>query len=340
MFCSYSAYCVIYLDVVKRTENSIDSRSVLGAIDAQISEQLKAQADDDRGLDSGDKNSAFSKYNDAKKALENAQKTGQGCDEPAQASSSSCVQKASEKVRAALQALEKSGTAGGLEAHKEQLAAVDELLQSIADGKSAATAANSPDQKVALSVAASVPSLEKQIGDSFNRPQVGALVLESERLRLECEALRRDLGRRNSRLALLRDKREAAVNELNLLRRSKKFLALTDTQCKLGSEGLLADYRAFPKEYCREEVAAGLLAYTQSWNAGQKLEERDDYKIIDLSYTESLDNSEFGLLQWQNFIQVPLNQTSAFYSSGIKPEDIAKFLEAAGLAASAVGVNR
>ena len=93
-------------------------------------------------------------------------------------------------------------------------------------------------------------------------------------------------------------------------------------------------------EYCRQIVAAALLTYAQSWNAGRKQEEQEDYKLIALTYTESLDKTELALMQWQNLIQVPLSQTATYYASGIKPDDIAKFLQAVGIAATAAGVNR
>jgi hypothetical protein len=347
LFCSPNGYqdsCSKFLEAVKDSTVLVDSHSILGRIDTQISEQEQIRDADQKALDEKDPNSAISRYHDAKKALDDAQKPGGMCAQSLKSSQPSCLQRASAAVRSALQALEKaSDPASSLKAHEEKIAAIDEVLQSVTDGKSAAKAADSPDQRSALSVVASIPSLGEQIGSSFNRPSVGSLILESERLRLEAEALRRDLSRRETHLTLLREKRNATVNEVNLLLRTRKYLSLDDPfakNCHEDDKGLLADYRAFPTQYCREVVAAGLVAYAQSWNAGRKQEEEEDYRLIALSYTESLDKTELALMQWQNLIQVPLSQTATYYASGIKPDDIAKFLQAAGIAATAAGVNR
>jgi hypothetical protein len=347
LFCntpfSYQHLCSDYLETIQRAKPIVDPHSILGQIDSQIILQHDAQAADEKALDESDPDSEISRYNKAKKALEDAQKPSTKCDQSVNSSQPSCLQQASAAVGSALKDLEKSGSvAASLKAHEEQIAAIDKVLQSVIDGKSAAKAADSPDQKQALSIVATIPSLEKQIGSSFNRPLVGSLILESERLRLESEALRRDLSRRETHLTLLGEKRDAVLNEFNLLRRAHRFLSLddpvTESNCKK-DKGLVTNYREFPNGYCRESIVAGLSTYAQSWNAGRKQEERQDYKLIALSYTESLDKTELALMQWQNLIQVPLNQTATYYASGIKPDDIAKFLQAAGIAATAAGVN-
>jgi hypothetical protein len=258
-------------------------------------------------------------------------------------SDETCVQQTARLLQQGLHGLESSGLSGPALARREQLNRVNDILEATVKGASGTKSATDSSDKVALQVAASLPELENQIGNSFNYPKVAVLVLEAERLRLSLKKANDDMGRRESRIALLKAKRAAIISEIKLLMPAKRFVDLEDAEakgyhCPRGRGGLVADFSKFPA-YCREELVSGLLLYASAWDSGHAREEQIDYQLIALKYDESLDNSESALLQWQNLIGVPLGQLAAFYGSGIRPEDVARFLQAAGVGAVAAGVN-
>lgn len=169
-------------------------------------------------------------------------------------------------------------------------------------------------------------------------PPLSPLLLEAERLRLRAAGLDQQLQRARRRVALLRSKRDALGRELLQLARA----AHTLRQLPPGHRSrTVFDYytASSTPRAAQEDVARALLSYANAWTLGRVPAEVSDYELIALSHEGAVDASANALAQWENLIGVPLSQLLAWHGSGIRVEDIARLLSAAGLAAIAVGVN-
>lgn len=286
------------------------------------------------------------KYLAAKKAYQDAAKP---------AKTDNAVELA-EELKKILATIASVGKLGMLKGFEEQRKSVEELLDAVIKNKGGANPEVKADEKVTLVIASSIPSLERQIGQALNYPKVSALLIESEHLRLQAEGVRRSLAREDARLRLLNAKVIAMKREAGFLNNAKKYLdgllpdmnqspttpsvnpASTNETCR-GTGGLAADYTNAKLE-CREIILRALLDHVNSWIVGRLPQEEIDYVLISQFHQAALDDSEVALMQWQNLVGVPLSQLVVYHSSGIKPEDIANFVNVIGLGGIAVGVNR
>jgi hypothetical protein len=90
---------------------------------------------------------------------------------------------------------------------------------------------------------------------------------------------------------------------------------------------------------CKEDALRALVYYANSWALGRVTADRIDYTLIGARHVAALDVSEVALAQWENLIGVPINGLVAYHASGLKPEDIAAFLQALGVIGIAAGVH-
>jgi len=217
-----------------------------------------------------------------------------------------------------------AGRIARLEAQRNSVArVVDTLLARGGADVPAPSAARSD-----LAVLSLLPTLERY-PTATRYPALGALLLESERLRLHLDAARQRLASADARLGLLRTKRDALVSELLWLDRTRLTLDLIAKEtCRRAS--VANDFEAGSPR-CRELTLQALLAYANSWTLGRIPQEEADYRSIAARHAAVVDASENALAQWESLIGVPMGQLVAFHASGINPQDIAEFLYALGI---------
>ena len=75
----------------------------------------------------------------------------------------------------------------------------------------------------------------------------------------------------------------------------------------------------------RRHVLGAIVALSNSHRAAARIEEIN-YRITDLKYRKALLLSENAIAQWNNLIQIPVEQVAAFYNAGIKPEAVGDFI--------------
>jgi hypothetical protein len=189
-----------------------------------------------------------------------------------------------------------------------QKAAVDQIL-------AAATAGGPPSAGLSdhLQVAALVPSLAEQLREGFRYPRVSALVMEAQRLRIEGDRYRRQLGRVDEELELQRAKLRRLRSEWDLLSEATSQLNDGNT-----------------------DVA--LQKYTEAWTGGRIPLTATEWKLIGLTHERALDQSEAALAQWDGLVRVPLEALVASAGSGLKPDEIARLLQTLEMSALAAGV--
>jgi hypothetical protein len=159
------------------------------------------------------------------------------------------------------------------------------------------------------------------------RPELGVLTLQSERLRLDAEAIERQVQRVRTRVGLLADRQAALVVELEALVEADRALADVQTSC--GDETISAVY----KRGCDENLVRGLFKYAEAYSVGRADQAEILRRLIAQRYERVLDQSEEALEQWVNLITVPVAQLEALHGAGVKPEEMARLLfEAANVA--------
>jgi hypothetical protein len=186
------------------------------------------------------------------------------------------------------------------------------------------------------------------VAKAATRPQVAHLILRRERLRLDVELLKREVGAAEERLRLQKRHLEALVLEASILSEALRSVDEARTGgCVKGP--LFRDFeraQASPgpdAQRCAELTGRALGRYANSFSAARVAQEELDYRILGVRHGVALDRSELALGQWENLVGTPLNQLVALYAAGLTPDEIARFLlaigNAAGLTFIGVGVQ-
>jgi hypothetical protein len=345
LYDAYAGACADYQKVLATVRAFAAPGSELGRINAE----LAAIAELERGL--AEQTSARQKAQrelDAK--VKQAREDGTPIDIPKELASRrdkvvKTVAPIESKVAAAYKAVQHLGLEDlalddELAELEEQRQAVDQLIAFLIQGQGQLPERIPPDIQLALQVARTVPALAVDLRAARKFPRVGALVLESEHLRLEAEALTQRRTRAQQHRALLVKKRDAIIAELIYLGQARGALARIDEPSK--RVPLFEAYRR--SEAIRRDAAEVLLAYANAWTIGRVAQEEIDYTLIGLAHESALDASAVALAQWENLIRVPLGQLVALHGAGITSEEISTIIghiiTAAGFGAVGVGVNR
>ena len=323
--------CNQYLEEKKKIDGLAGTTSVLGRANEQIHQIAEERAALDVSLAGAKTN-----YKNALAQVQTASQTESGALE-------SAAKTLKEKLDKLDQPLDKSSALatdrilnqlnlkGRIEKLKSEKAAIDDLLTSL----------EQPQQdsaKAALTVAAALSSFEKAI-TTEKYPQVSALLLQSEHLRLESLALERKVDRADERVSLLQLKRSALIDEVVFLSHAQRALSTYKSRadCKR-NKNLYEDYKT-ASQNCKSLVAEALLGYANAQTLGRARQELIDYQLIAQRHEVLLDESESALAMTDNLIRVPLAQLSKLYASGIKSEDLANLIQALGLSAIAINVK-
>ena len=191
-----------------------------------------------------------------------------------------------------------------------QRAAIEKVLAAATSGATEPPAGTSD----ALQIAAVLPSLAAQLREGHDLPRVSALVMESQRLRIDADRYKRQLARVDEELALQRAK---------LLRLRDETRIISDAVSKLNDNAT---------------VDEALAKYAEAWTVSRIPMKEIEWKLIALAHDRALDQSEAALAQWEALVRTPLEAVVASAGSGLKPEDVARLLHAIELGALAAGV--
>ena len=177
-----------------------------------------------------------------------------------------------------------------------------------------------------------------------NQLPISQLQIQAEQLRLNLVAAQRRKAFFDKTMNLLKEKREARIEEIIYLARVEQLrrqVSLTE------QNGCLKKHRkSFEKtskwnEKCREKIFKLLAAYSNAWTFGRVRNEQLDYQLIALHHEAALDTSEVAFAKWDNLLNVPINQLVSLHGTGIRREDIRTLVQALGFigVTAAVGAN-
>lgn len=237
-----------------------------------------------------------------------------------------------------------------LESHlsslRTQMEAVNKMIGAFINNKGVVPETVDHDTDTAVRVALSIRSIANHYQSTKTFPSASGLLLESERLRIEYESAKQKIERADAHISLMSAKLEAMMGEIESLGNAKLLFAqaLNIINIKTDEEfpykahytSLIEDYTAGDQDL-KLLIAKTLYYYGSSWSLGRVPEEEIDYRIIALAHNSALDSSVVALQQWNNLILVPLSSLAAYHASGLTVDQIARFLQAAGLGAIAGG---
>lgn len=205
-----------------------------------------------------------------------------------------------------------------LEEIREQ---VTEILPRVADAVAGQTPPAGDSEKI--KILESITAIRKGI-DGIAYPRISDLILESERLRIELERLRGLMALEEERRIILNLQLTAFSREINSLRYAKKRIEYAK------AAKTEAEMKALTVE--------SFIYLAESWSNGRTSAEEIDFLIAGIDHRAALRNSTTAFEQWSNLIGVPLSQLVAYHESGIRSEDLANLISAAGFSAIAPGL--
>lgn len=231
---------------------------------------------------------------------------------------SKAIKEASDKTNEIISFLEKllnSTNKNDLSSTQKKIIALDEIrekitgiLPSVADAVAGQAPSSGDSEKI--KILESITAIRKGI-DGIAYPKISDLILESGRLRIELERLRSIVELEEERKTMFNLQLTYLRQEINLLNNAKK----------------------------RENSIAESLSYlAESWSIGRTPAEEIDYLIIGIDHRAALRNSTAAFEQWSNLILIPFSQLVAYHESGIRSEDLANLISAAGFSAIAPGL--
>lgn len=214
-----------------------------------------------------------------------------------------------------------SGTQKKIIALEEIREQVTEILPRVADAVAGQTPPSGDSEKI--KILESITAIRKGI-DGIAYPRISDLILESERLRIELERLRG--------LIALEEERKIMLN-LQLIALGREISSLQYAKQRVESA------KAAKTKAKMEALTVESFAYlAESWSNGRTPAEEFDFLIAGIDHRAALRNSTAAFEQWSNLIGIPLSQLVAYHESGIRSEDLANLISAAGFSAIAPGL--
>lgn len=188
-----------------------------------------------------------------------------------------------------------------------------------------------------IKILESVTAIRKGI-DGIAYPKISDLILESGRLRIELERLRGIVELEEGRKALLNLQLTYLRQEISLLKLAKQSAEDAKAAESNIAKAETAEKRKKIRASIDESLVRSLAYLAESWSIGRTPAEEIGYLIIGIDHRIALRNSTAAFEQWSNLILVPLSQLVAYHESGIRSEDLANLISAAGFSAIAPGL--
>lgn len=342
----YKKSCEKYLETWKAVANSGGIFSDIAKEEYEAVKNLAAQETTAQKLEN-DYINALKEYNETLKQAEiNVSET-----------TKKAIKDQTEKLKSALNALKGTGIFGKKIAAKLQIEKIDLILYVLAKGKLDEEKLKCSDikfekeknkclkTKQALGVVAQLPSFAGRLAtiDALTKlPPVNTLLFEKERLMALKTDAETQIGRTLSKISLLKQKRNAAFDEIESLMMARQHLNWA-RQKNNNLEIKLSDlYKNSINESARRHMVIAITRYLNTSTGPQRFMHEIKYRLLDIEHAQALDASETALRLWEVAIKQPVNVLASYHGSGMKKEELAKLaieaLKAAGLFAIAGGV--
>lgn len=235
------------------------------------------------------------------------------------------------------------GLAATVDVLEKRQESLDRVLEALAASGGDTDRVPPDSTRADLEVLRWIPALEKQI-NATRYPDVGALLLERENLRLRLDAAKRRQEHAEARLALMRAQRDAMITELQSSFKATQLLDAAVQPLPSGggcdASKALADAHKAGATRCRDFIVRALVDHANAWTLGRTTQEEIEYRLIAARHAAVIDASENALAQWESLVKIPVDQLVTYHGSGTRTADIVALLSALGLGALAANASR
>ncbi|MEQ1844082.1 MAG: hypothetical protein ABL983_00725 [Nitrospira sp.] len=248
---------------------------------------------------------------------------------------------AAKKLRDALESLEQGQDAIGMEVlAKERLNHIENVLTAVTEGN---VDTSKWDEKLrkSVAVAGSIPALADEAGRILReaeRPRLIPLAIAREHQRQIVDEAQKVDAVLARRVAASEKIVEAYRNELNTL--LKIYNVLDAKQQRSWQSKSLPQLNKGLDPTGKRLLYELLGEYFDDVPRFQSDQRFWEYRRLATYYEETIERSKSAALMWQNLLEGVTNTLAGYHSAGIKSEDVALLLQALGVVAIGVGVNR
>lgn len=257
---------------------------------------------------------------------------------PAEPGAQATVNAAAEKVRSAVAALQGSSSpyAARLLA-EERLQAIADLAQAItesAPGRTEPATAGKTARTVAL-----LPGLADDVRSAIaqsRKPLALPLLIRKNFEQLNLEAAKRDIAAREEIVRLSHELVIVLYQQAQQL-----WLAGQELQQTSDLHGrTVVDAFSNGTTRQRETLYAAAARYLDAINRLDAKRYILEYRRVAAHHEKTLAYAEVNARQWKSLIDTSVNQVADYSAGGLKPDQIANFLNTIGLLSIGVGVNK
>jgi len=253
------------------------------------------------------------------------------------------IKEAAKKLQDVLGGLETAQKAVGMEVvAEERLRRIEEVISAVAGGN-VDTSKWGEELRKSVAIVGSLPALADEAQKMLleaQRPRLTPLVIAREHQREIVEEGVKINEVLKRRIEASEKIVEAYQNELKTLLHIYNQIS-AEGQKPWHSKSLLQlskDKELPPKEKRLLYELLGI--YFDDVPRFQRDEELWEYRRVATFYDETIVRSKYAAMMWQNLIEGVANVLAGYHSTGIKPEDLARLIEALGVISIGVGVNR
>ncbi len=247
----------------------------------------------------------------------------------------------------ALAQLKKLGDAGIKAISEEQVKKIDLLLVALSGAATDKDEKDMPAALALLSTSARFAYALKEYRTAGTYPALEPLLIEKRLQASRLAYATQGTELEKQRVAAAQEKAEALLQEGDLLLQAYAYLGgiqppkegcakkNTAPYCMpvsrlVTGQALQADPRTGAEPAGRIAYRA-LALYAESFSVARARQQRAELKGILTGYRDSLNRSEAALASWDALIATPITQLQTYHASGLKPDELAQFLQAFGI---------
>ncbi len=246
----------------------------------------------------------------------------------------------------ALDKLSKLGDLGKKVVSEEKVDRINTLLSALSGQYDPGKNEEVEKSLAFVSAATRLNDALKEYQVTKNLPALEPLIIEKQIATAQLAQAKQVTDLQVARVGYRREMHEAVLEEAYILFKGRGQVAnLTPTtpcgsvtaSVGCGSVGMLLigtglkDDRASKREPPARSVYRGLGALSESYSVARVRYITAEMRLVLLPYRESLIQSEASLAAWNSLIDTPLKQIKTWHADGLKPDEIAQFLQAFGL---------
>lgn len=246
----------------------------------------------------------------------------------------------------ALDKLDKLGDLGKKIVSEEKVERLNTLLSALSGQYEPGKDEEVEKSLAFVSAATRLHDALKEYKEAKSLPPLEPLIIEKQIATAQLAQAKQATDLQVARVGYQREMHEAVLEEAFILLKGRGQIAnlAPSTPCGsvtvtvgCGSVGMLLsgiglkDNRVAKRESPARSVYRGLGAISESYSVARVRYITAEMRLVLSPYRESLIQSEASLVTWNSLIDTPLKQIKTWHAGGLKPDEIAQFLQAFGL---------